>query len=230
MSQSEEHDLESVPVEVALEAALRTMRWIAVALITGPVIFMVIVVLLRTRPMWPARSITAPFLTYAALGFGAVQLVLQAVLPNRQAAQGCREIGRGARFEPYLDAVPSLWSVYQRRLLLGMGLLEGPVFFLMLAYLLEGEVSGFVVAGLFLVGIIAWFPTRGRVDSWVEQQRERLQESGCWPSSRLRSSNDLCYLSQPTCRFLGFFLFRFHHGSDASCSLRRFLTASFTML
>ena len=67
-----------------------------------------------------------------------------------------------------------LASVYQTQLMLGAVLTEGPAFLALIAYLLEGSPLALGAALALLVALIARFPTRARLEHWIEQQVQWL--------------------------------------------------------
>src|SRR5262249_25088243 len=76
---------------------------------------------------------------------------------------------------PTTDA-ERLWIVFQNRLIIGLALLEGATFFLLIAYLAEGSFLALVPAWVFIIAMLMQFPTRVGVERWVEEQQQLLQE------------------------------------------------------
>jgi hypothetical protein len=59
-----------------------------------------------------------------------------------------------------------------------LALLEGPTFFFLIAYLLEGLPISLAGAGVLLLGILTLFPTRSGVENWITNQRELTRQEG----------------------------------------------------
>ena len=69
-----------------------------------------------------------------------------------------------------------LLGLYGTRMIISSAIVEGCVFFFIIAYMLEGS-PYCLVGALVLLGIMAAkFPNRVRVERWVEMQRELLQQ------------------------------------------------------
>jgi hypothetical protein len=71
--------------------------------------------------------------------------------------------------------VDSLLAVYQMRTIIAAALLEGAVFFMAVAYLLEGHVLALGLGALLALAVAAHFPTAAGVAAWVDEQRDRLR-------------------------------------------------------
>ena len=67
-------------------------------------------------------------------------------------------------------------AFYQTRMIVGAALLEGPAFFLLIAYLIERSPWSLAAAIFMILGVAAHFPTEQRVAEWVEQQMSLLEE------------------------------------------------------
>jgi len=166
-----------------LAARLWTMRIILVALINGLVIFLVIAVVQQSQAN--VAPIAEPLLTYVALGYAAVGLIVSTVVPNVVAAAQRRRVARalGASMpaEPDADEVlppdVGLWcGVYQTRLIIGAALLEGAAFFLLTAYFIEGNILGLAGAAVLIVLLLMKFPTRAGLQRWIDRQRALLDQ------------------------------------------------------
>jgi len=146
---------------------VRTMQIIIGALTAGVLTFAGVAVALRASGPAPAGRDMA-VVSYIAVGFGAVILVVHAVM---MAVQG-GAIRRRLADQGLTPA--GLAGLYTARLIVGAALLEGAALFLLMAYLLDSQWWTLAV-GLVFAGLIPalHFPTRERVDRWVEAQRER---------------------------------------------------------
>jgi hypothetical protein len=55
-------------------------------------------------------------------------------------------------------------------MIIGMALLEGAAFYQAIAYYVEGQPLALGLGCLLLLGLIVQFPTRSRVERWLENQ------------------------------------------------------------
>jgi hypothetical protein len=158
-----------------LAGRLRTMQIIAAAILSGAVGFLVIAVFLRQGGAG-AGAANTPLITYIILALAVVNIILSLVVPDMSAAAARRKIAQGAWMPAQAmppDDAGQLSIVYTTRLLIGLAMLEGATFALLIAYLVEGQAVSLIVAVL-LIGAMAWrFPTRARLTAWIEEQ-ERL--------------------------------------------------------
>jgi len=161
--------------EAALAGRLRSMQIIVLALSMGVISFLAIAIGMRATNAMPPRA-GDPIITYVGLAVGCMQVVLAQFIPNMIAEQQRKKLGQGTMPEGATDEMTALWGIYAVRMLIGAALLEGACFFLLIAYLVEGQRVAPLMAGTLLVMLIFRMPTRGRVEAWVERQRERLLE------------------------------------------------------
>jgi hypothetical protein len=143
------------------------MQIIVTAQLLGGLVFMGIVLALRAQGQVIAPP-GPPTLSYLLL-VACVPMVVSAVLvPQLILASRRRQPTDIAAGE---EPGPGGWyGLYQTLLLLSIAPLEGATFTLLIAYLLEGQPWTLIVAALPLAGIAVQFPTRERVDAWVDRQ------------------------------------------------------------
>lgn len=169
----------SQPLPNSPEQAVRTMQIIAGALMMGLMTFGCVTIVLNGsgEPKAPQQ----PLLTYMGAGlallltltrFAIVPFItksqISALTKNRDASGDASE---WKQRQPYFMA-------YQTGIIIGFAMLEGPGFFNLIAYLSEGQTLSLgVVAGLLLL-MAATFPTRGKIDSWVDDQLRLKQFEG----------------------------------------------------
>ncbi|MFI5458033.1 MAG: hypothetical protein ACHRXM_21545 [Isosphaerales bacterium] len=137
-------------------------------------------------------ALTDSIITYTAVAFAAVLLPLSFVVPNLVTRQSLRAIAGGlSPFpSPSNPAVPAtgpqmpqtetgkLAALYSSNLIIGAALNEGLTFFAAMAYLIEKNPIALGLSLLLIAVLIARFPTAGRVERWIEQQREKLRDAG----------------------------------------------------
>lgn len=168
--------------DARLDQRLLVMRLILGALAVGITGFLIVVVFIRAsggaKP--PANF---PLITYIGLGWALLLLPVQALFPRLivdRAARG-RALAQGTPLGPNAASPPlsergAWYAVYQTRLIIGAAILEGGAFFLLIAYFLEGALPGLAGALVLLAVLITKFPSRTRVDSWIDQQQELIQQ------------------------------------------------------
>src|ERR1043165_9741616 len=168
------------------EAALRVMRIVVSALMIGILSFLGIVIfLVQQREPNPNQQI---IISYIAIGFFAIILVSWWVVPDlmmnnsiERIAAGTWTAGtdrddQGVSSRNFPTDASKLLVVYQVKTIVASGLLEGAAFFGCIAYLQEGQVYTLGVPGVVLALMALTFPTRDRVNQWVEMQERRIQE------------------------------------------------------
>ena len=142
------------------DARLLPMQIIALALPAGVVLFaLVAVVLLGSLRQPPA----GPLVSLLGAGFAAMMMVAHFVLPN-------------LLFRPRVPSgetldVDSACNIYQTRLIVALALLEGAAFFNLVALVLEHQWWSLAIAGGLVLIMLGDFPTRTRIQHWIETQR-----------------------------------------------------------
>jgi hypothetical protein len=160
--------------DAVLSPQLRTMRIILLALVLGVVIFFVIAVVMRGQGAQPAPP--TPLLTYLGLGLAGVQIVLSALIPGLIVTGGRRQLARTPQSAAAPDDLRKLLGLYQTRLIVGSALLEGAAFFLLVAYLVEGDLAALGGVVVLVALLLVRFPTRPGLESWLAEQQERLSQ------------------------------------------------------
>jgi hypothetical protein len=171
----------SIPdLEMRLAGYLRILRIIVAALALGVIVFGVYAVVQREQN--PGVPPPPHVITYLALGFGALQIVLQAVVPGLLVNGGRRQLagGKSPRPQPGVtiptDDVGNLCMLFQMRTIIGCALAEGGAFFLLIAYLLEGQLLALGGAVVMLALVLVRFPTRPGLESWLAEQQDLLSQ------------------------------------------------------
>jgi hypothetical protein len=140
-----------------------TAQIIAAALILGPLVFAGIAfVSVQGQP--PGD----PTLAFIGIGFSAIAIVLSLLVPTVAANQKLRLL-RNAGNE---ISTADLFAVSQTRVIIRAALLEGAAFFCCIAYMVSRSWLALGAAFVLLVLMVVFFPTRGRFDDWVREQRE----------------------------------------------------------
>jgi hypothetical protein len=106
-----------------------------------------------------------PTLGYVAIVFSAVLLILSFIIPGIVASQTLRRFGDDTSDNKY-------YAAFQTKLITRAALIEAPAFFCGIAYMVTRLwwTLGLMLALVAL--ILAFFPTKGRLDDWMREQRE----------------------------------------------------------
>ena len=164
--------------EAVIGPRVRTMQIILAALVMGVLLFLVVAVALRAGGQVPAppNDVLLPI----ALGFAALAAVVSVIVPRQIVAGGRRMIARGSSPAgtptPAAGDTERLCGLYQTQLIVSAALLEGPAFFLLIVYLLQGDVLALAMVGVLLAAMAAKFPTRGRVERFLSEQHDLLAQ------------------------------------------------------
>ena len=159
----------SLPDPYALR--LRVMRILHAALCLGVLFFLVIVLALGPLIRPPPD---VPLISYLIAGFAVVSCALAWFMPNVGTASARRQqIGTD---QPG-SGRDHWWMVYQTRLILRCAPLEGGAFAQFIAYLLEGQPFSLGLGVALFLLLALQFPTRERVERWVEVQEDLAQQA-----------------------------------------------------
>jgi len=165
-------------------AAIRTLQIIVLSLALGALTFLVVVVFVIEPPPAPAGGqIVASMLTYVSLAFAGLAIAARFIVPAAMIAAGRRRIAEkqasndaarpGKAVELNAD-MEQLYCLNQTRTIVGAAIIEGTTFFLLIAFLMERQPLALAVAAALIAGIFANIPTESRVESWIENQLQRL--------------------------------------------------------
>jgi len=166
--------------DAIVDRQLRGAQIIALALLSGALTFLAIALLVPLGIAWPQDQ--EPVLTWISLGVGAVLLVLALVVPD-VIGRRQRRLLRSAPAQiagrhgpiilpppgPARDAYAGAAS-FLVRLLVRLALLEGGTFLALIVHLLERQWPSLVLAVLLMGLMAANFPTRDRLERWLNQR------------------------------------------------------------
>ena len=146
---------------------VRTMQIITFALIQGALMFGAIAFFIVGWPPQPQPQGQLPIISYLAWGMAVVEFLLSLIVP-------------GLSLKSKLKALTSkddvsLVQAYSTKLIIQQALLEGAVFFNLVAYLIEHLWPSLVVAGALLTIMLVNTPTRTRVEEWIENIKLELE-------------------------------------------------------
>jgi hypothetical protein len=160
--------MNEVDLETTLAPRVMTMRIIVIALLNGIFVFTGIAVYTRATGQMPPPEM--PLISYLALAFAVPMLLAALFVPPMIEAAAIKKIARNGRANP----VGPLLGVFQQRLIIRSALFEGPAFFALIGYMLEGQWPTLVIAGLMAFGIASNFPSVSGVTAWLEERGERV--------------------------------------------------------
>ena len=153
-------DTDQRKTEAELAPAVMTLRIIASALLGGVLLFgAVVAVLSAGRPADPQ-----PVVTWVLLGFALLNVVASSIVPS--VATAAAETDGSTR---------SLLGVYQTRMIVRFALLEGAAILCLVAHLIDAWWPAWVGVGVAVVGMLAAFPTPGRLRRFIEGRRQLAQ-------------------------------------------------------
>jgi hypothetical protein len=156
------------------QCALR-MQIIVGTLASSVVVFAVVALVMRHGE--PAERAV---ISYVAIPFTIACLVGSPIVASRVAGIARQSLIEGT-LKPPPDAptgssdVGLLAGVYQTRLIIAAAIIEGAAFMNLVAYLLEGHVWTLAAAVVLFI-LLMQFPTTGRVENWVSDELESVQQ------------------------------------------------------
>jgi hypothetical protein len=161
--------MNDVDLESTLTPRVMTMRIIVIALLTGIFLFIGIAVYTRTMgQMAPPPDV--PILSYIAFIAAAPMLLAALVVPRLIESAAIRRIAKDSA----TARVGQLLPIYQQRLIIRSALFEGPAFFALVAFMVEGQWAMLAIAAVMAAGIATGFPSVAGVQTWLEDRQERI--------------------------------------------------------
>jgi hypothetical protein len=152
------------------------MQIIAGALASSVVVFAVVTLVVRQGE--PAESAV---ISYVAIPLTIACLVGSPIVASRIVGIARQSLVQGT-LKPPPDAptgngdVALLAGIYQTKLIIAAAMIEGAAFLNLVAYLLDGHVWTLAAAAVLLFILLMQFPTTGRVETWVSDELESLQQ------------------------------------------------------
>jgi hypothetical protein len=161
--------MNDVDLDSTLAQRVMTMRIIVIALLNGILVFVGIAVYTRTTgQMTPPLEM--PILSHIAFIAAAPMLLAALLVPRLMESAAISKIVKGTA----TPGVGQLLPIYQTRLIIRSALFEGPAFFALVAFMIEGPWVMLAVAGVMAAGIATGFPTVSGVQAWMEDRREKI--------------------------------------------------------
>jgi hypothetical protein len=173
-------------VDKLLDPRLRVIQIIVGALIAGVLVFTGFVLVRGPDNQAPIPNGQAPILSYAAFGVFAAALLIWAIVPNGLAGREVAKIATGTWTAPTGQTISpdafgtdlaKLFAVLQTKTIIAGALLEGPAFMADGAYMIERQLPTLGVVACAVLLMLITFPTRKRVQQWLEKQQKYIDES-----------------------------------------------------
>lgn len=141
---------------------------IMLALIMGVAIFGTVALMMRLGQAAPEELGPIPIVM---VGVGVMGLMASIVMPGIIATAQIRNLKDAGK----ILHTNRLVEIFQLRMLVRLGLLEGGAFANLIGYMVEGNPVSLYVAGALVLIMVTQFPTPGRIEDWVRHQQELLE-------------------------------------------------------
>jgi hypothetical protein len=166
--------------------SIRSLQVVVAAMTVGCILFLVVALAVVGGPGNPPEP---PIVTYVMLALAGSTVLGRMVVPRIIVAQARRNIRQGHWQYPRRDFSATYGSsgeeaedaaklvvVFTTRTIIAAAMLEGAVFALLIAYMLERSSWSLAAAVALIVGLAAYIPTRSRAAAWTEEQKRLLDE------------------------------------------------------
>jgi hypothetical protein len=159
---------------------VRTVQIIVASLAMGLIVFAGIAMSLRMNQQQQPQD---DFLAYFAVGFAVVMLGVRRIVGSSTVTRHRKNIAAGTAVMPGFGGAPlsaatdgdRLLFGFQQKTIIESAMIEGPAFFVVVAYLVIGQAWLLGLAAVLLVMLVVPFPTYERVEDWVRYQLELLE-------------------------------------------------------
>lgn len=179
----------------AVTQKVRVLQVIFGVIVLGSCMYLVVAVLL-TLVRQPA--VDRKMLSYICLAIAAASFFVWLIVPYAVVAQERKKIGQDLlnlasstgdtstdnKIEMENKLAAQLLMANQTKTIMSCALLEGNMFLLLTAYILQAYIPCVITAGVLLLLLIAQMPTVGRVSNWVEKQMRIVLEETALIQSR----------------------------------------------
>jgi hypothetical protein len=134
----------------------------------------------------PMANGQGPILSYATFGVFATALLIWAIVPSRLADREVAKVAAGTWKAPtgqttspdaFRTDMAKLFAVLQTKIIIAGALLEGPAFMASAAYMIERQLPTLGVVACAVLLMLITFPTRKRVQRWLEKQQKYIDET-----------------------------------------------------
>ncbi|HWE38596.1 MAG TPA: hypothetical protein VG406_18640 [Isosphaeraceae bacterium] len=153
-----------------LELVLRQCQIIIAALIAGVTLFAALDLLVLSQL---GKAAATSMLSWVAVGSTAFWAALAWLVPRLIADRVVRDRAEVPRGPGDLDR---LLAGFRAKTVVAGALLEGPVFFALIAYMIERSPIALAAAAPALLYLMLQFPTRPALEAWLDDQLWRLDQ------------------------------------------------------
>jgi hypothetical protein len=171
----------------AFTRLVRTLQILVAAMSIGCILFLVIAILAADSLV--GKQSESLVVTSIALGYALASIPLRIVVPRIIVAQSRRKIREGRwptaqetstaiadNAPSEIDDLGMLAQVLLTQTIIAAAILEGAIFFLLVAYLVERSPLSLMMAAVLIVAIAASMPTTRRCYEWIKTQKRLLDE------------------------------------------------------
>lgn len=156
-----------------LDETLRSTQIIAGALIAGVVMFGVVATFVGA-----GADPGEPLVGYIAILFAVSGLVMRSVFPGTITARKRNEIRArvvSGEIDESHEMTAALYPLYQTKTIIEYALIEGPAFFVLIAFIVTSRTWVLAVAAALLAVMVLTFPTRARLEGWIRNQLQLME-------------------------------------------------------
>ncbi len=170
---------------------VRPLQVIVASLVVGSVVFLTVVLVITAARRPGVGNADSWTMTWIALAFLGVMVVVRSVVPGAIVRQGRRKIAQGifqlpqarqASQQPSLETLTQMGEpgmllvLFQIKTIIGAAIVEGVTFFLLIVYLIEGHSVALGLAVALILAIALHMPSPRGVTHWIEDQLRLMDE------------------------------------------------------
>jgi len=159
---------------------LPRMQIIQGAIVAGAIMYAIAAYALREGGVINGRA-QEPIVSYACSALAVISLMQFPFITRKIAKENRRKIlaearpGDSPEMKSMSDATLLLAS-YQTQMIIGAAILEGATFGLIVAFIVDGTYWTLIGAAMISAVNAFQFPTRSRVEGWLSEQRELVEQ------------------------------------------------------
>jgi len=139
---------------------------IAISLISGMVTFAIVATI--TAPPAPKEL---DVISLVMAGVGAFAFLASFIIPGLVAGALLQQLQQKGT----AGDEQQLLQVYQTRMIMRLGMLEGGAVANLFAYMTQGQQWSLIIVAWLVATMLMFFPTPGRINNWIQQRKELLQ-------------------------------------------------------
>jgi hypothetical protein len=156
-----------------VSAVARNLQVIVIGLLSGAVLFGAVSIVISDQIAPPMPNL--PILSYLAIGMTVIDVMARFIIVRMLDAKA-RSVTVKRSSPTAADISAESWPMaYQTRTIISAAMIEGCLFFCLIAFMLEGQMATLILAGLLLAALLAHVPTTGRIEAWIRRQREIIE-------------------------------------------------------